>query len=219
MIPSREINFEQDNPVPNGTVCTALYDARPEYHTDLDFKKGEKIVIVEPCNVLFFYIGRNEEGKEGVIPINYFTFDSSSGGSSDRTESQPAHSYFPLPEVPGVPQSPSVDPKTSGSPVQARRTVVARGSSTLPVGSSLSGQDDANQARTNVVDDIDRRPPCPLPPEATNPVNPMVATDNFKKTSGWFKPNIQQVWRSCIYHVEPKMWSMLYSCAIYSRHF
>lgn len=79
MISSKEMKYEQDNPVPNGTVCTALYDALPEYHIDLDFKKGDKVVIVEPCNVLFFYIGQNEERKSGVIPINYFTFEAKSG--------------------------------------------------------------------------------------------------------------------------------------------
>ena len=86
MISSKEMKYEQDNPVPNGTVCTALYDALPEYHIDLDFKKGDKVVIVEPCNVLFFYIGRNEEGKNGVVPINYFTFETKSGDDQGDTE-------------------------------------------------------------------------------------------------------------------------------------
>ena len=86
MISSREMRYEQDNPVPNGTVCMALYDALPEYHIDLDFKKGDKVVIVEPCNVLFFYIGRNDEGKNGVIPINYFTFETSGGDNVGDSE-------------------------------------------------------------------------------------------------------------------------------------
>lgn len=202
MISSKEMKYEQDNPVPSGTVCTALYDAIPEYHIDLDFKKGEKIVIVEPCNVLFFYVGRNEEGKEGVIPINYFTFEITSPNDNpadnDNARSQPP------PLVAPKPQSPLAQARrTPGSPVLTRPPVAPRGSNTLPAGSSLSrhfSRDDDTSPGGASVDDIDRRPPCPLPPEATNPVNPMAANDNFKKTSGWFTPNVQQVWNSTCCH-------------------
>lgn len=81
----------------------------------------------------------------------------------------------------------------------SRPPVAPRGSNTLPAGSSLSGycsRDEppaAARMSSSVEDDIDRRPPCPLPPEAINPVNPILATDNFKKTSGWFTPSAQQV--------------------------
>ena len=81
----------------------------------------------------------------------------------------------------------------------SRPPVAPRGSSTLPAGSSLSSyhsQDDpptVGRIGSSAEDDIDRRPPCPLPPEATNPVNPILATDDFKKTSGWFTPSVQQV--------------------------
>ena len=57
MINTSELKYEDDNPVPAGTVCTALGDAEPEYDCDLDFKK---ITIVEPCNVLFYYIAKNQ---------------------------------------------------------------------------------------------------------------------------------------------------------------
>lgn len=192
MISSKEMKFEQDNPVPNGTVCTALYDAAPEYNIDLDFKEGEKVVIVEPCNVLFFYIGRNSEGKEGVIPINYFTFESNKSTSDDTATNDNTNTASSQP--PQVAPKPSVHPRPPGSPVLTKPPVAARTSNTLPSGSTLFGEfrQFANQS---AVDDIDRRPPCPLPPEATiNQVNPMLATEEFKKNSGWFTPGIQQVW-------------------------
>ena len=81
----------------------------------------------------------------------------------------------------------------------SRPPVAARGSNTLPTGSSLysyRGRDDPpafTRTSSSIDDDIDRRPPCPLPTEVTNPVNPVLATDNFKKTSGWFTPSVQQV--------------------------
>ena len=213
MISSKEMRYEQDNPVPEGTVCTALYDAIPEYHIDLDFKKGEKITIVEPCNVLFFYIGKNEEGKEGVIPINYFTFDSKKPPEDDSTGEryvtsqsgplQPAPPQIGPPQVAPKPRSP-LPRRSPDSPVLSNRPPVApRTSNTLPASSRMPsqyGDDDAPQASgTSVVDDIDRRPPMPLPPEATNPVNPTVANENFKRTSGWFTPNVQQVWSGIKY--------------------
>ena len=215
MISSKEMRYEQDNPVPNGTVCTALYDAIPEYHIDLDFRKGDKVTIVEPCNVLFFYIGKDAEGKEGVIPINYFTFDSkkppedkpSEGNDqtgdryvtslqapSQQEPSQPAG----LPQVAPKPLSASIRRSPNSPVLSARPPVSPRLSNTLPAGTRMPSQfnvdDDTPQAgASNVVDDIDRRPPMPLPPEATNPVNPAVANENFKRTSGWFMPNVQQV--------------------------
>ena len=202
MISSKEMKYEQDNPVPNGTVCTAIYDALPEFHIDLDFKKGEKIVIVEPCNVLFFYIGKNEEGKTGVIPINYFNFVKKekvdNKAEDDRVKNAPqgvAGNQSPVAtrRAPGSPR---------GSPLSSKPPVAARGSNTLPVGSNLSGfvREDSPPAAisrtgTSIDEYMDRRPPCPLPPEAAaSPVSSMAATDNFKKTSGWFTPSAQQVW-------------------------
>ena len=191
MISSKEMRYEQDNPVPNGTVCTALYDAIPEYHIDLDFKKGDKISIIEPCNVLFFYIGKDEEGKEGVIPINYFTFDSkkppedndnkdTSGDRYVTSQSGPSQQLGPFqqpgpPQVAPKPMSP-LPRRAPNSPLLSgvRPPVSPRLSNTLPAGSRMPSQfsmyDDTPQAGASVVDDIDRRPPMPLPPEATNPV-------------------------------------------------
>ena len=203
MISSKEIKFEQDNPVPNGTVCIALYDASPEYNIDLDFKKGEQIVIVEPCNVLFFYIGRNLLGNEGVIPINYFKFDTSKkttpeiqlpagneGRSSPHLTSSPPRSPKVAPKprnktgsVDFSPQKPIPAPRGRGEPLP-------RGQS-LP--SHTSADDDRDSPRTNYPD-IDKRPPMPLPQDVVAPPpSSSMATNNFKTDSGWFTPNLPHV--------------------------
>lgn len=211
MISSKEMKYEQENPVPSGTVCTALYDAVPEYHIDLDFKKGEKVVILEPCNVLFFYKGRNEEGKEGVMPINYFSFELNKPPDDDgenKAENDYTQEGARARPPPQVAPKPSSQPRHApGSPVLSKPSLGTKASNTLPAGAKLYGQPGWNDdtpggsasATASVVDDIDRRPPCPLPPEVTNPVNPIVANDNFKRTSGWFVPNVQQVRKYMVY--------------------
>ena len=197
MISSKEMKYEQDNPVPNGTVCTAIYDALPEFHIDLDFKKGDRIVIVEPCNVLFFYIGKNEEGNTGVIPINYFNF-AKKAKVDNKAEGDVVRN---APQGVAGNQSPVATRRALDSPVMSKPPVAPRGSNTLPAGSSLSGflREDSPpaipRAGTNIDEFMDRRPPCPLPPEAVgSTVSPMAANENFKRTSGWFAPSAQQVW-------------------------
>ena len=45
----------------------------------------------------------------------------------------------------------------------------------------------------NVVDDIERIPPVPFPPQATDPENQQIVHQNFKTTSGWFNSTVQKV--------------------------
>jgi len=196
MISSREIKFEQDNPVPNGTTCTALYDALPEYGIDLDFKKGEKVVIVEPCNVLFFYIGRNLDGNEGVIPINYFKFDTA---KRELPEAVASNDFSKPPRSPRVAPKPrrlgSTETPQSPKPVPVPRVRVdtlLRGQS-LPSQSSLVAAYDDRDITKAKYSDIDRRPPMPLPQDAVAlPVSSMAA-DKFKTDSGWFMPSLPHV--------------------------
>jgi len=214
MISSKEIKFEQDNPVPNGTVCIALYDASPEYEIDLDFKKGEQIVIVEPCNVLFFYIGRNSLGNEGVIPINYFKFDTSkkttpevSQGATAINSSTESSSPVTSPVTSSrllshSSSSPKVAPKPrrsgSADPPQhlpkPKPIPRSRGES-LPRGQGVpshSSIDDDVIFRAQYPD-IDKRPPMPLPQDAVVPSSSSVAMDKFKTDSGWFAPSLPHV--------------------------
>ena len=201
MISPKEIKFEQDNPVPNGTVCVALYDATPEYDIDLDFKKGEEMVIVEPCNVLFFYIGRNSLGNEGVIPINYFRFDTSKQTKPQVLQLQTAGSPNPShsPRVAPKPRR-SISNESPHQPQKPKPIPRPRGE-TMPRGQSLpshSSLDDDTASSTNYPD-IDKRPPMPLPQEVVVPSNSSMSADKFKTDSGWFTPNLSHVSHNVVY--------------------
>lgn len=50
-------------------LFTALYAGEHEH--DLPFNTGDIITVLEPCNVVFWYLGENSRGKRGVIPINF----------------------------------------------------------------------------------------------------------------------------------------------------
>ena len=38
---------------------------------DLPFSRGDRLTILEPCNVIFWYLAEDAHGKRGVIPINF----------------------------------------------------------------------------------------------------------------------------------------------------
>ena len=38
---------------------------------DLPFVKGEVLTIIEPCNVVFWYLAENKKGQRGIIPITH----------------------------------------------------------------------------------------------------------------------------------------------------
>ena len=42
-----------------------------EQPQDLSFRCGEQLTIIEPCNVMYWYLAENREGKRGVMPINF----------------------------------------------------------------------------------------------------------------------------------------------------
>lgn len=42
-----------------------------EQSNDLPFKVGEVLMIIEPCNVVYWYLAENSSGKRGIIPITY----------------------------------------------------------------------------------------------------------------------------------------------------
>lgn len=45
---------------------------------DLAFSKGDVVTVLEPCNVMFWYLGENSTGRRGVVPINFFEVCASS---------------------------------------------------------------------------------------------------------------------------------------------
>lgn len=45
------------------------HPAREPY--DLPFMLGDELTIIEPCNVIFWYLAEDRHGKRGVIPITY----------------------------------------------------------------------------------------------------------------------------------------------------
>ncbi len=47
-----------------------LYNTGETAH-DLPFSVGDVITVLEPCNVVFWYLGENSVGRRGVIPINF----------------------------------------------------------------------------------------------------------------------------------------------------
>ena len=38
---------------------------------DLSFRCGEQLTIIEPCNVMYWYLAENSKGKRGVMPVNF----------------------------------------------------------------------------------------------------------------------------------------------------
>jgi hypothetical protein len=89
---------EEETPVPPLTKCTAIKSflgkisrratyilAMLQVHvtinmispptgeqaTDLPFERGEILTIIEPCNVIYWYLAENSMGRRGVIPITY----------------------------------------------------------------------------------------------------------------------------------------------------
>ena len=54
-----------------GILSSYFYTPIGQYSHDLPFKKGETITVLEPCNVIYWYLGENAAGKRGVIPINF----------------------------------------------------------------------------------------------------------------------------------------------------
>lgn len=42
-----------------------------EQPNDLPFVCGEVLTILEPCNVVFWYLAENTRGRRGIIPITY----------------------------------------------------------------------------------------------------------------------------------------------------
>lgn len=42
-----------------------------EQSSDLPFECGEVLTIIEPCNVIYWYLAENSMGRRGVIPITY----------------------------------------------------------------------------------------------------------------------------------------------------
>ena len=80
-------NSEDNNPVPPYSRCIAIRDfvgklLRGDEDTylfwysgqqpqDLSFRCGEQLTIIEPCNVMYWYLAENSEGKRGIMPINF----------------------------------------------------------------------------------------------------------------------------------------------------
>lgn len=54
-----------------GTVDPSYLLRTGQQPQDLSFRCGEQLTIIEPCNVVFWYLAENSEGKRGVIPINF----------------------------------------------------------------------------------------------------------------------------------------------------
>ena len=47
------------------------YNYSGQQPQDLSFRCGEQLTIIEPCNVMYWYLAENSEGKRGVMPINF----------------------------------------------------------------------------------------------------------------------------------------------------
>ena len=45
--------------------------AAAEHPHDLPFSTGDQLTILEPCNVIFWYLAEDSQGRRGVIPINF----------------------------------------------------------------------------------------------------------------------------------------------------
>ncbi|XP_064404262.1 uncharacterized protein LOC135349648 [Halichondria panicea] len=58
----------ENDPLQPGQRCMAVQDFDGQEEGDLPFKIGEKIIIVEPCELVFWYKARNEGGSTGVVP-------------------------------------------------------------------------------------------------------------------------------------------------------
>ena len=52
-------------------VCVCVCAHAGDTPHDLPFSVGEVITIIKPCNVMFWYLGENSDGRRGVIPINF----------------------------------------------------------------------------------------------------------------------------------------------------
>lgn len=81
---------------------------------DLSFKVGELITIVKPCELMFWYIGKNDKGETGMVPRNFLE-----PLSTDVTDDPPDSPNYlvppalsPLPSQPPQPLLPS--PSDSG---------------------------------------------------------------------------------------------------------
>ena len=48
-----------------------LANTAGEQAHDLPFRTGDQLTIIEPCNVVFWYLAESEQGRRGVIPINF----------------------------------------------------------------------------------------------------------------------------------------------------
>ncbi|CAI8004235.1 hypothetical protein GBAR_LOCUS3860 [Geodia barretti] len=66
---------EQARPLPPYTKVTAIQDFQPQHPHDLPFSRGDRLTILEPCNVIFWYLAEDAHGKRGVIPINFVKVD------------------------------------------------------------------------------------------------------------------------------------------------
>ena len=49
--------------------CFSLPSAQHQH--DLSFSLGDHLTVLEPCNVIFWYLAEDAQGKRGVIPINF----------------------------------------------------------------------------------------------------------------------------------------------------
>ena len=52
----------------NNSVAITYAGEQPN---DLPFKRGEVLIVIEPCNVVYWYLAENNQGQRGVIPITY----------------------------------------------------------------------------------------------------------------------------------------------------
>ncbi|KAL5460519.1 hypothetical protein EMCRGX_G033970 [Ephydatia muelleri] len=64
---------EENDPFLPGQVCRAEEDFEGQEEGDLSFQNGEMLTIVQPAEMAFWYIARNEQGMTGTVPKTYLT--------------------------------------------------------------------------------------------------------------------------------------------------
>eukprot|EP00731_Ephydatia_muelleri_P022866 Em0015g449a len=213
-IPNLE-ECEQETPVTMYTKCVALADFEGQYSHDLPFKKGETITVLEPCNVIYWYLGENAAGKRGVIPINFL----------QALQQRPPSVLPPKPERrPALPPKPPTAPALPKRPPQGVPRVTRSAPDSNPQWSKTLPSRPRPPApppslsESEVPFAIDTRPPMPVPRTAgksrscetlssrapssddraakPRPVlkqSRYLTVDEFRENSGWFKPTLEKV--------------------------